>query len=71
MSVTGGKTVTYTPGCIDTSGAGGNGHNGSMTDTKTVRSIDGHGTWTFKATFTCNLGVRTRTNETPELTCDP
>jgi hypothetical protein len=70
MQVTGGKTVTYTPGCIDTAGDVKNGHNGSMTDTKTVRSADGYGTRTFTATFTCTNGVRTKSNENPQLQCD-
>ena len=59
----GGKIVTFTPRCLD--------HGESVSDTKTIRSADGWGTRTFTANFSCNLGVRTKSNETPTLNCDP
>ena len=60
-TASGNKYVTFNPSCLN--------HGTSVTDTKTVRSADGHGTWTFVGSFSCSLGVRTK-GETTTLTCD-
>ena len=62
----GGVYVTFNPDCLD---AGQ-----SITITLPKPSVDGHGTWTFTATFKANegdqAGTRTKTIETATLACD-